>query len=492
MKVLFVTSEVAPFAKAGGLGDVSASLPRHLAALGHDVRVFVPMYRRVHAQNRVFTEVIPEFSFKLGPHTVKVAIYTSPMPGTKLPVYFIRCPSLYDRPSIYSGGTGNDHDEHLRFAVLCWASLKACQHMGFAPDIAHANDWPAALVPVLLRSVFAWDKLFEKTRSVLTIHNLGHQGTFPASVLDETGLSPARSMLHQERLDSGYLGFLANGILHANAITTVSPTYAREIQTPEHGVGLDGLLRQRRDVLFGILNGVDEDEWSPERDTLIPQAYDAEHLDGKERCKASLLEHTRLTYRREVPVVAMVSRLVWQKGFDLVQKVLPSLLRRRRFQLVVLGAGEPRFEQWFHELERALPNQVAYQSHFTEKRAHLVEAGADMFLMPSRYEPCGLNQMYSLRYGTVPIVHRTGGLADTVHQFDTRTGLGTGFTFNHFDESGLAWAINRAVDVWGTGTRTDRARWEHLQRAGMNLPLGWRHRIGDYLELYRKLAPAGR
>jgi starch synthase len=488
MNVLFVTSEVAPFAKAGGLGDVSASLPRHLAALGHDVRVFVPMYRRVHAPGRVFTEVIPEIAFTVGPHTVKVGIYSSLLPGTSLPIYFIRCPSLYDRASIY----GQDADEHLRFAVLNWAALKACQHMGFAPDVAHCNDWTAALVPVLLRSVFRWDKLFEKTRTVLTIHNLGHQGTFLASALPETGLEIARSMLHQERLDGGYLGFLANGILHANAITTVSPTYAREIQTAEHGVGLDGLLRQRRDVLFGILNGIDEDEWNPARDPHTAAPFDAEHLDGKERCKQVLLDHVGLPYRRDVPVVTMVSRLVWQKGFDLCQKVLPTLLRRKRFQLVILGAGEPRFEEWGHQLQRAFPRQVAYQSHFTEKRAHVTEAGGDLFLMPSRYEPCGLNQMYSLRYGTVPIVHRTGGLADTVFPYDVRTGIGTGFVFNHFDESGLAWALARGIDVWGSGQGAERARWQRLQRVGMKLPLGWKHRIGEYVDLYRKLAPVGR
>ena len=485
MKVLFVSSEVAPFAKAGGLGDVSASLPRQLAGLGHDVRVFVPMYARVQAPGRVFTEVVREIAFSLGPHQIRVSIYASKLPNSELPIYFVRCPSLYDRPSIYGSGP----DEHLRFAVLCWAALKACQHLGFAPDIAHVNDWQAALVPVLLRSVFAWDKLFERTRTVLTIHNLGHQGTFPAHVVPELGLAPASGLLHQKMLEQGRVGFLATGILHANAITTVSPTYAREIQTPDHGVGLDHLLRERRDVLFGILNGVDEDEWSCERDPLLPHHYSADRFEGKERNKAELLAHLHLPYRAEVPVMGIVSRLVWQKGFDLCMKVLPALLRRRKFQLVILGTGEPRFQDFFHQLARAFPRQVAYQSAFSEKRAHLIEAGADLFLMPSRYEPCGLNQMYSLRYGTVPIVHRTGGLADTVWPFDTESGRGTGFVFNHFDEAGLAWAINRAIDVWGTGTGASRQRWRHLQRNGMKLPLGWGHRIGEYVDLYRKLAP---
>jgi len=485
MNVLFVSAEVAPFAKVGGLGDVSGSLPRHLRALGHDVRVFLPMYARVFGAGRTFTEVIGDLSFRLGPHEVRVSIFSSPLPGSDLPVYFVRCPSLYDRPSIY----GSASDEHLRFAVLSWAALLSCQRLGFAPDIAHVNDWQTSLIPLLLRTVFSGERLFAKTRSLLTIHNLGHQGTFPAKVLPELGLGPHSGLLHQDELRAGRLGFLATGILHANAITTVSPTYAREIQTAEHGVGLDGLLRQRRDVLFGILNGIDEEEWSPEKDPQIEHHFSAENLEGKERCKYELLTSARLPYQREVPLLAVVSRLVWQKGFDLCMPVLPGLLQQRGFQLVVLGTGEPRYMEFFQQLARAFPRQVAFQAQFNESRAHLIEAGADLFLMPSRYEPCGLNQMYSLRYGTVPLVHKTGGLADTVWQYDEKTGRGTGFVFEHFDESGLRWAINRALQIWGTGAGADRARWVLLQRAGMRLPLGWGHRIDEYLSLYRRLSP---
>jgi len=485
MNVLFVSAEVAPFAKAGGLGDVSASLPRHLHALGHDVRTFLPMYARVNAPGRVFELVIPEISFPLGPHEVKVSIYTCTPPGSTLPVYFVRCGSLYDRASIY----GNGPDEHLRFAVLCWAALKACQHMQFAPDIAHVNDWQTSLIPLLLRSVFAWDRLFARTRSVLTIHNLGHQGNFEAKVLPETGLGGSTELLHQDQLRAGRFSFLLHGILHAHAITTVSPTYAREIQTPEHGIGLDGYLRGRADVLFGILNGIDEAEWTPEIDPLISHHFSAGNLDGKERCKQEMMHSARLPYRREVPVLGIVSRLVWQKGFDLCMAVLPGILRRRGIQMVILGTGERKYETFFRGLQQAFPQQVVFQPAFNERRAHLIEAGADMFLMPSRYEPCGLNQMYSLRYGTVPIVHKTGGLADTVWQFDPHSGRGTGFVFEHFDEQGLDWAINRAIDIWGTGTRTDRERWTQIQRNGMRLPLGWDHRIGEYVELYRKLVP---
>jgi starch synthase len=481
VKVLFLSSEVAPFAKTGGLGDVGAALPRHLHALGHDVRVFLPMYARVAAPGRTFDEVVPEMTFTLGPHLVTASIFSAPLPGSGMLVYFVRCPSLYDRPSIYGDGP----DEHLRFAVLCWAALKACQHLQFAPDIAHVNDWQTAIVPLLLRSVFAWDKLFARTRTVLTIHNLGHQGTFAAKVLPETGLLPAADLLHQEDLKAGRLNFLATGILHANAITTVSPTYAREIQTPAHGVGLDALLRGRRDVLFGILNGIDEAEWDPATDKHLSHHYSPADLSGKERCKAELLDAVRLPGRRELPLVGVVSRLAWQKGFDLCIPVLPALLRKRAFRLVVLGTGEPKYVEFFSRLASVFPAQVAFQAAFAEKRAHLIEAGSDLFLMPSRYEPCGLNQMYSLRYGTPPIVHRTGGLADTVRQYDPRDGSGTGFVFDHFDDAGLAWVMERALDVFAGG----REPWMQLQRNGMKVPFGWEHRIGEYVELYGRLAP---
>jgi starch synthase len=485
MKILFVSSEVAPFAKTGGLGDVSAALPRQLHALGHDVRVVVPMYARVLGRGHAFTEVVPEIAFTLGVLTVRVAIFSCPLPGSGATVYFVRCPSLYDRANIYDTAG----DEHLRFAVLNWAALKLCQHLGFGPDVVHCNDWQASLIPLLLRTLFLWDQLFARTRTVLTIHNLGHQGTFDAAVLPQTGLAPVADRLHQDHLREGRFGFLLTGILYANAITTVSPTYAREIQTPEHGVGLDGFLRGRADVLRGILNGIDDAEWNPSVDPLIPHRYSVDDLSGKERCKAELLASAGLPYRPDVPLVGVVSRLAWQKGFDLCESVLPGMLDRRRFQLVVLGTGEGRYEEFFRRMAQAFPRQVAYLPAFSERLAHAIEAGSDLFLMPSRYEPCGLNQMYSLAYGTAPVVHRTGGLADTVWNFDASTGRGTGFVFDHFDDAGLAWALGRGLDLWGDGAGPARERWRQLQRNGMRLPLGWSHRVGEYTDLYKMVAP---
>jgi starch synthase len=492
MQILFVSSEVAPFAKSGGLGDVAGALPRQLHALGHDVVVVLPMYPRVHAPGRRFVEVKEGLTVQLGATTVRFGLYRSEMPGSfrdsdgaPLPVYFVRCKGLYDRPSLY----GQAADEHLRFITLCWASLMLCQQLQWSPDVVHTNDWQTALIPLLLKTRFSWDRLFARTKTVLTLHNIGHQGTFPASVLPDTGLVDSAHLFHQDELRAGRVGLLVTGLLYADAITTVSPTYASEIQTPEQGVRLDGLLRRRRDVLSGILNGIDEDEWNPRADPYLPASFSSSDLAGKAVCKAHLRRTLKLPDRPEVPIIGLVSRLVWQKGLDLVVDVMPRLLARHRFQFVVLGKGEPRYEEFFRALQRAWPHKVHFDSAFNEEKAHQIEAGADLFLMPSRYEPCGLNQMYSLRYGTVPIVHKTGGLADTVWPFDEQTGRGTGFVFEHFDARGLVWAIERALSVWGSGAGAYRERWQGLQRNGMDLPLGWRHRVGRYVDIYRGLVP---
>lgn len=481
MNVLFVSAEVAPFAKTGGLGDVGAALPRALRAAGHDVRIVLPCYRRIFEGNYRLKLLIPPITLAIGQSRISFETLEATLPDSDVPVYLIRCPRLYDRPNIYTG----DADEHLRFALLNWAALRIAQQLGFAPDIVHANDWQTGLLPLMLKTVFAWDRLFENTRSVLTIHNIGHQGTFAASAISEVGLGMTAASFHQEHLAEGRMSFMLTGLLYANAITTVSPTYAREIQTVEHGVGLDGFLRQRRDVLFGILNGIDDTEWNPTKDRHLPARYSADDLTGKAANKAALLQQLRLPNRPGVPLIGMVTRLAWQKGLDLCFEALPALFRQRDVQLVVLGSGEAKYEAFFAELAHRLPHRVAFINRFSEPLAHLIEAGSDMFLMPSRYEPCGLNQMYSLAYGTPPIVHRTGGLADTVSQWDPRSGEGNGFVFDHFDAVGLKWALGAAVDTY----RSSRA-WSRIVQNGMRAELGWSHRIREYEELYRALAPS--
>ncbi|HEV8320734.1 MAG TPA: glycogen synthase, partial [Myxococcota bacterium] len=479
-----VTSEVDPFAKTGGLADVSAALPRHLSRAGHDVRVFVPFYSRVAergAPGLATVDFIRDVEVWLGPHRYAFSLVTAPLPGSDAPVYFVHCPPLYARPAIYTA----DPDEHRRFLLLCRAALDSAQRMGFAPDIVHCNDWQSGMLPLMLKVNYGWDRLFAGTKTVLTIHNLMYQGTFSADILAETGLAGAANLLHQEQLRAGRIGFLLTGLLYADVLTTVSPTYAREIQTPEHGAGLHEFLRARADHLVGILNGVD-DAWDPATDLLIPFRYSATDLAPKEGNKRALLEAMGLHYTPGVPAIGIVSRLASQKGLDLALEVLPDVLARWKARLVVLGSGERRLEEGFAALQRALPGKVGFFNGFQPKLAHLVEAGADIFLMPSRYEPCGLNQMYSLRYGTVPVVRKTGGLADTVAPYDPRTGEGTGFVFEHFDQAGLRWALEAALKTYD-----DKTRWRRLQHNGMAEDFSWDAQGRRYEALYAALCGLG-
>ncbi|HEX7842759.1 MAG TPA: glycogen/starch synthase [Kofleriaceae bacterium] len=480
MNILYVTSEVARYAKTGGLADVSAALPAYLRSAGHDVRVFLPYYSRVDDRGATLEVVLRDIEIRLGAHRYEVAIVRACRPGDA-PVHLVHCPALYHRAALYTG----DPDEHLRFLVLTRAALEACGRMQFAPDVIHANDWQAALTPLTLKVRHAWDRLFDPTRTLLAIHNLNYQGTFRADILGDTGLSDAAHLFHQDQLREGRINFLLHGILYADGVCTVSPTYAREIQTEALGAGLDPFLRARHSTVVGILNGVDYAEWSPERDPLIPARYSAADRSGKAICKAALLERFGLPHAPGVPVIGIVSRLAGQKGFALVGEVIPGLLRRHGFQLVVLGSGEHRFEQLFTELCTAFPRQVGFHAGFSNELAHLIEAGADMFLMPSVYEPCGLNQMYSLRYGTVPIVHRTGGLADTVELWDPRDGTGTGIAFDHFNAEGLSWAVEAAL-----ATYRDPAAWRTLIGNGMAKNFSWDVQGKLYEELYHRLTRA--
>lgn len=477
MNILYVTSEVARYAKTGGLADVSAALPQYLRRAGHDVRVFLPYYSRVDDKGAQLEIVLRDIDIRLGRHRYTVAIIRAERPGDA-PVFLVHCPALYQRPALYT----NDSDEHLRFLVLVRAAFEACQRMRFAPDILHANDWQAALAPLTLKVRYAWDQLFAGTKTLLAVHNLNYQGTFAASTLEDTGLGDAAHLFHQDQLREGRINYLLHGILYADGICTVSPTYAHEIQTPEHGAGLDAFLRARSTTVVGILNGVDYNEWSPERDALIPARFDAGNLGGKAANKMALVTRMGLPHAHNVPVIGIVSRLAGQKGFALVGEVMPQLLRRHGFQLVVLGSGEARFEHLFDELARSFPRQVGFYRGFSNDLAHLIEAGSDMFLMPSRYEPCGLNQMYSLRYGTVPIVHKTGGLADTVQLWDPRTRRGTGIAFDHFNADGLAWAIEAALAAYRDG-----AGWRALQANGMAQNFSWDVQGKLYEELYRRM-----
>jgi starch synthase len=477
--LLYLTSEMAPFAKTGGLGDVLGALPRHIQRLGHDVRVFLPAYAAIDRRRFALAraEELTALDLNLGGHRYRVGFSTCTLPGSDLIVHFVECPALYGRPGLYSSGA----DEHLRFLALSYAALEACRQLRFAPDIVHCNDWQTALVPLALKTLYAGDRELGRARTLLTIHNNAYQGVFPASILPDTRLARWGELFHQDQLREGKLNFLLHGVLYADGITTVSPSYSQEIQTPEGGLGLDSYMRQRSSTVVGILNGVDYDEWSPQTDRLIPFDYSAEDLSGKERNKESLLGKLGLPYVAGVPLLGVVSRLVGQKGLDLLLDVAPDLLLRHGIQLVALGSGEELLEWRFTELQRSFPRQVCFFRGFSNELAHRIEAGADIFVMPSRFEPCGLNQLYSLRYGTVPVVHKTGGLADTVQLFDPRSGRGTGFPFEHHDAQGLRWAIEAAL-----GTYKDRGLWRRLVRNGMAQDFSWTRQAKLYELVYER------
>lgn len=480
MNIVFACSEFTPLAKTGGLADVCAALSAYLFDHGDDVRVLMPLYRAVEETGLKLEPIEPlqDLSIRLGSQEITYSIDAARLTGSDQDICLLRCPEFYDRDRIY----GDAGDEHRRFILLSRATIEMCRHTDFEPDILHCHDWHTALVPLYLKTVYATERLFTKTRTVLTIHNIAYQGIFGAEIIDELGLGGAEGNLNQEDLHADQINFLKTGVLHADLLTTVSPTYAKEIQTGAYGMGLQGLLQKRSETLIGILNGVDYELWDPEHDGLIPHAYSASSLGGKKKNKAELLAETGLDVADDRPLIGMVSRLTSQKGIDLLEAVLPGILQLRPFVLIVLGSGEPRYEQFFTSLEESFESQVRFYNGYNDKLAHWIEAGSDMFLMPSHFEPCGLNQMYSMRYGTVPIVHETGGLADTVEPYDSNTKQGTGIVFRHYDETGLRWAIDTALDLY-----EDKKAWRQIIGNGMARDFSWEHQGKLYAELYRKL-----
>ena len=484
-KVLLTATEVAPLAKAGGLADVTAALGAYLQRAGHDIRIIMPHYAGINAMGLDVRPVegLQSLAIDIGPQRIEFSIGLLAMPDSGLRVYLLYCPQFYDREGIYT----DDADEHARFILLSRAAIEMCQHLQWAPDVFHCNDWHTALVPLYLKTLYQWDKLFEQSGSVLTIHNIGHQGIVDTDALRDMGLADSAHLFHQEDLARGHVNFLKTGVLHADVLTTVSPTYAREIQTEEYGMGLEDLLRERRKVLTGILNGADYQEWDPEHDNLIPHSYNARNLVGKEQNKRALMKSLGLEHDPKAPLLGMIARLGWQKGVMLMQEALPRLLRRHRISLAVLGSGEPEYEAFFAALQQQFPGRVHFHAGFSNRLAHWIEAGSDMFLMPSAYEPCGLNQMYSMRYGTIPIVRKTGGLADSVQRYDPITGEGTGIVFEKFDAQSFAAAVEEAIELY-----RDTAAWIALVGNAMAADFSWDAIGPQYVDVYRGLRDAQR
>jgi starch synthase len=468
-KILMVASEATPFIKTGGLADVVGALPAALKARGEDVAVVLPLYRdaRVDGARRVAEKL----DVWLGP--AHYSVHVQMAVERDVPYFFIDCPPLYDRKGVYVDASGDFPDNHIRFAVLAKAALASARHV-FRPQILHCHDWQAALAPVYLRTALAGDPTFMGVKTLLTIHNLGYQGIFAPSALPEIGLDPA--LLTSDRLEFlGDLSVLKGGIVYSDAISTVSKGYAREIQTPEYGFRMDGLLRARSNALTGILNGVDYSAWNPETDVHLAAHYSVDDLRGKKACKLDLLRQFGLPdVAADRPLIGIVSRFARQKGFDLIEQAAPGLLDEDA-TLVALGTGEPRYEEMFLNLAAAYPGKVAVRIAYDNPLAHKIEAGADIFVMPSHYEPCGLNQIYSLRYGTVPVVRATGGLDDTIDE-------DTGFKFSEYSSQALLAALRDALAAW-----RDRRRWETLMRNGMRKDFSWNASAAEYSALYRRL-----
>lgn len=477
VRILFVSSEVAPFAKVGGLADVASSLTLALARAGHEVRIVMPAYDMVTANGYRPGKDDPEMlGLDLGTHRVVADLLRLDLGD--VPVTLIDVPPLYHRGDLYSDAA----DEHLRFAVLSRGALELCSRWGWSPDIIHCNDWQTALIPLELRTHYAGIGTFAGTKTVLTIHNLEYQGVFDRSVLPRLDFGPFLEMFHQDHLEEGWVSFLETGLLHADALTTVSPTYAREILTPELGAGMDPILRARSDHLHGILNGIDAEVWNPTTDSHISHRYSTKSLWRKEWNKRDLIQSLGLDYVEGVPVFGIVSRLVPQKGIGLIPRPMSGILESTDSRFVALGAGDDDLEAGLRWLVDRFPGQACFVSGYDEPLSHRIEAGVDVFMMPSLYEPSGLNQMYSLAYGTPPLVRETGGLADTVRHWDPEARTGNGFVFEHYDEGGVWWALNESLNAM-----KDRAGWKQLQLNGMAEDHSWEHPASEYEDLYRRL-----
>ena len=464
MKILMVASEAAPFAKTGGLADVLGSLPPALVRAGDEVAVVLPKYRVAEVGDA--QPVYLDMPLWVGPHAYPVDILQTIHRGVKY--FFVDCPPLYDRPEIY----GVYPDNHIRFALLSQAALGIARHL-FKASVLHTHDWQTGLVAPYLRSSFASDPTFAGICTLLTIHNLGYQGNFPRAAFADLGLDPG--LYNPAGLEFwGDVSFLKAGIVWSDAINTVSPTYAREIQTPEYGFGMDGLLRVHANKLSGILNGVDYEEWNPETGPHQVAPYSARYPSGKLVCKRALLEEMGLPPEMKRPLLGIVSRFADQKGFDLVEAIAPWLAEQN-VALVALGSGQKKYEDMFRALAALRPEKFAVRIGYDDALAHRIEAGADMFLMPSQYEPCGLSQMYSLRYGTVPIVRATGGLDDSVDDQ-------TGFKFQEYSPEALKAAIQGALRAF-----VDADQWLLRMRKGMAKDFSWNTSAEAYRRLYKSL-----
>ncbi len=480
LKVLFVSPEVVPFAKSGGLADVAGSLPPALKRLGVNVRIIMPFYRSVMEGNFETRIAVERLPVPVGKDTISARVHETRTSGD-VPVWFLEREEFFDRPNLYGNSFGDYYDNLERFTFLSRGALELSLKADFIPDIIHCHDWQTGIIPALLKGPYKPKKEFTGTSSVFTIHNMGYQGNFSRDKLAVTGLSEA-DFFHPEGVEFwGDISLLKSGIVYSDAVTTVSPTYAQEIQTHEFGRGMEGVLIKRSNVLSGILNGVDYDIWNPEKDVHIAKTYNSKRKSGKKRCKNNLIREMRLDKSlMERPLLGIISRLESQKGFDILLETIDEIIALGT-GMVILGSGDPIMEAALKEAAERHLGRIGIGTGFNDPLAHRIMAGADVFLIPSRYEPCGLTQMYSLKYGTVPVVRATGGLNDTIREFDGEKG--NGFKIHEYEPSSLLSAVEKAVMFF-----QDKAIWKELMTNGMNEDFSWDRSANMYLELYESLA----
>ena len=480
MQIVFAASEAVPFAKSGGLADVVGSLPREIVKLGHEVTIFMPLYAAV----RPHLNGDPEYAIRSVtiPHAHGNRFAGIVEGGTRdgVKYYFVDCPEFFDRQGFYGNDGDSYGDNAVRFGLFCRAVLEAMKIFG-APDVFHVHDWQAAMLSVLLRTVYNTDPVLKKCATVLTIHNAGYQGWFPPSTTEQL-LLPWDLFTYHKLEHYNTFNFLKGGIVYSDALTAVSRKYAEEILGPEAGNGLDGALRERAADLHGILNGVDYTEWDPATDGNLAAHYDPLNLSGKRECRKDLLHAFGLEVPQETPVIGICSRFASQKGFDLLEQV-SGRLAERDVAVVALGTGEPYYEKFFRDFAFANAGRFAVQIRYDDAMAHKVEAGADIFLMPSRFEPCGLNQIYSLKYGTIPVVRATGGLDDAVEEWNSASGTGTGFKFAPYEAQALLDSVDRALTDF-----YDKKRWSQLMQNGMAQDFSWDKPARQYAAIYEEAA----
>lgn len=481
LRVLVAASEAVPFAKTGGLADVAGALPKELAQLKHQVGLVLPKYQGVEKAGLPLKLAVERLPVPISDRQEEAQIYETKIAGNgwSVPVYFVGMDKYYDRPQLYGTPAGDFPDNAERFLFFSRAILEALKALDFKPHIIHCNDWQTGIVPLYLRSHYMEDPFFADTASLVTVHNLGYQGTFWHYDMHLTGLG-WEYFTPQGIEFYGKINLLKAGLLYSDVINTVSKKYAQEIQTPELGHGLEGVLQARSDYLYGVLNGIDYEDWNPARDPHLAAKYSPKDLAGKAQDKEDLQKEFNLPTKAQVPLIGIISRLADQKGFDLLAAIMDKLMALD-LQLVILGTGEQKYHDLLSALASQYPDKLGLKLAFSNPLAHKIEAGADMFLMPSHYEPCGLNQMYSLKYGTVPVVRHTGGLADTIKNYNPNTKRGNGFSFVEYQPEKLLLTIKKALKVY-----QDKRAWKALMLKGMEEDFSWRASAEEYVKIYRR------